>query len=44
MKVVAGSAIVDVEIGEEAKPLPEAPFNMTYNMDMDTSLGVIQQV
>jgi hypothetical protein len=47
-KVVPGSAIVSIEIGEapaaSAAPMPEKPFNMTYNMDVSTSLTVLQQV
>jgi hypothetical protein len=39
-----GAALVSVEIGEDPAPKPEAPFNMTYNLDMDTSLQVAQQV
>lgn len=43
-KVVPGSAVVNVEIGEDPTIKPEAPFNMTYNLDMDTSLQVAKQV
>jgi hypothetical protein len=40
----SGAALVSVEIGEDPAPKPEAPFNMTYNLDMDTSLAVAKQV
>jgi hypothetical protein len=36
----SGAALVSVEIGEDPAPKPEAPFNMTYNLDMGTSLQV----
>lgn len=42
--VIPGSAIVNVEIGEDPAIKPEAPFNMTYNVDMDTSVQVAQKV
>lgn len=47
-RVIPGSAVVDVVIGEDpavsAAALAEKPFNMTYNMDVSTSLTVLQQV
>eukprot|EP00775_Hariotina_reticulata_P007195 gene7195-7409_t len=47
-RVVPGSAVVSIEIGEapavSAAPMPEKPFNMTYNMDVSTGLNVLQQV
>jgi hypothetical protein len=40
----AGAALVSIQIGEDPAPKPEAPFNMTYNLDMDTSLQVAKHV
>lgn len=47
-RVVPGSAVVSVEISEDpavsSAPRAEAPFNMTYNMDVASGLSLLPAV